>query len=163
MAIRNIREDGDQILRKKSKPVTEFNQKLWELLDDMADTLEEQNGAGLAAVQVGVLRRVFLVDVGEGITEFINPQVVETSGTQTGVEGCLSYPGQWGMVTRPNTARVKAQDRHGGWFEVYGEELFARALLHEYDHLNGVVFTDGDCRMLTDEELEELFKDKDED
>ena len=158
MAIRNIREDGDEILRKISKPVTVFDRKLWELLDDMADTMAEANGAGLAAVQVGVLRRAFVVDVGDGLMEFVNPQILEASGEQTGVEGCLSFPGQWGMVTRPNHIKIKAQDRHGSWFEAEGEGLCARAMIHEAEHLDGKVFTDAGCRMLSEDEAEKLFQ-----
>lgn len=158
MAIRNIREDGDEILRKISKPVTVFDRKLWELLDDMADTMAEANGAGLAAVQVGVLRRAFVVDVGDGLMEFVNPQILEASGEQTGVEGCLSFPGQWGMVTRPNHIKIKAQDRHGSWFEAEGEGLCARAMIHEAEHLDGKVFTDTGCRMLSEDEAEKLFQ-----
>ena len=156
MAIRNMRIEGDDILRKKSRPVEKFDQRLWELLDDMADTLRQQNGVGLAGVQVGVLRRVFIVDVGEGLTEFVNPQVVETSGSQTVLEGCLSFPGQWGMITRPNYVRIRAQDRHGKWFEAEGEELIARCFCHELDHLDGIVYTQVMERFLTDEELEEM-------
>ena len=158
MAIRNIREDGDEILRKISKPVTVFDRKLWELLDDMADTMAEANGAGLAAVQVGVLRRAFVVDGGDGLMEFVNPQILEASGEQTGVEGCLSFPGQWGMVTRPNHIKIKAQDRHGSWFEAEGEGLCARAMIHEAEHLDGKVFTDTGCRMLSEDEAEKLFQ-----
>ena len=158
MAIRNIREDGDEILRKISKPVTVFDRKLWELLDDMADTMAEANGAGLAAVQVGVLRRAFVVDVGDGLMEFVNPQILEASGEQTGVEGCLSFPGQWGMVTRPNHIKIKAQDRHGSWFEAEGEGLCARSMIHEAEHLDGKVFTDTGCRMLSEDEAEKLFQ-----
>lgn len=157
MAILNMRLEGDEILRKVSKPVTEFDSRLHQLLDDMKDTLEDQNGAGLAAVQVGKLRRIFIIDDGEGFVEFINPQTLETSGTQNGIEGCLSYPGQWGLVTRPNYAKVKAQDRDGKWFEYEGTELTARALLHESDHLNGIIFKDGDCKMLSEEEVEEYM------
>lgn len=158
MAILNMRLDGDEILRKVSKPVTQFDRGLWQLLDDMQDTLADQNGAGLAAVQVGKLRRIFLVDVGDGPVEFINPRVLETSGTQRGIEGCLSFPEQWGLVTRPNYAKVEAQDRHGNWFTFEGTELCARALLHENDHLDGIVFKDRDCRMLTEEELEQYLE-----
>ena len=156
MAKRIIRQEGDEILRKKSKPVESFDRKLWELLDDMAETMAEEDGAGLAAVQVGVLRRCFVVDVGNGVVEFVNPQVAEVSGTQTGMEGCLSFPGQWGMVTRPNHVKMRAQDRRGKWFEIEGDELFARAMLHENDHLDGIVFKDGQCRMLTDKEVEDI-------
>ncbi len=156
MAIRNLRTDGDDVLRKKSKPVEVFDKKLWELLDDMGDTLEEQNGVGLAAVQVGVLRRVFIVDVGEGVTEFINPQLLEENGEQEVPEGCLSYPGQWGLIKRPAYAKIKAQNRNGEWFEKDGTELYAQALCHEYDHLDGISFLDKVERRLTDEEVRHL-------
>ena len=157
MAIRNMRIEGDDILRKKSRPVEKFDQRLWELLDDMADTLRQQNGVGLAGVQVGVLRRVFIVDVGEGLTEFVNPQVVESSGSQTVLEGCLSFPGQWGMITRPDRVKLRAQDRHGKWFVKEGQGLLAQAMLHENGHLDGLVFKeDPSFRPLTEEELEEL-------
>ena len=155
MAIRNIVKDTDNYdtLHKKRRPVTEFNQKLWDLLDDMAETMYQAEGVGLAGPQVGMLRRVFVIDVGEGILEFINPEILETSGTQNGAEGCLSFPGEYGMVERPNFVRVKAQDRNGNWFEMEGEELFARAVCHENDHLDGIVFKDRMSRILTEEEL----------
>lgn len=155
MAIRNIVKDTDNYdtLHKKCRPVTEFNQKLWDLLDDMAETMYQAEGVGLAGPQVGMLRRVFVIDVGEGILEFINPEILETSGTQNGAEGCLSFPGEYGMVERPNFVRVKAQDRNGNCFEMEGEELFARAVCHENDHLDGIVFKDRMSRILTEEEL----------
>ncbi len=155
MAIRNIVKDTDNYdtLHKKCRAVTEFNQKLWDLLDDMAETMYQAEGVGLAGPQVGMLRRVFVIDVGEGILEFINPEILETSGTQNGAEGCLSFPGEYGMVERPNFVRVKAQDRNGNWFEMEGEELFARAVCHENDHLDGIVFKDRMSRILTEEEL----------
>ena len=157
MAIRNMRIEGDDILRKKSRVVDRFDQRLWELLDDMADTLASQNGVGLAAVQVGALRRAFIVDVGDGPIEFVNPEVLETSGTQTVLEGCLSFPGQWGMITRPNRVKMRAQDRHGKWFEIEGEELMAQAMLHENGHLDGKVFKeDKSFTPLSDEELEAM-------
>ncbi|MEG0852269.1 MAG: peptide deformylase [Angelakisella sp.] len=159
MAKRNMRFDGDEILRKKSKTVDSFDKKLHMLLDDMAETLEAFNGVGLAAVQVGILKRVFIVDVGDGITEFINPQILTTDGEQVGAEGCLSFPGEYGIVSRPNRVKVRAQNRMGKWFEAEGEELFARAIFHENDHLDGIVFKDHATRMLSDEELE----DEDED
>ena len=109
-------------------------------------------------MQVGVLRRAFVVDVGDGLMEFVNPQILEASGEQTGVEGCLSFPGQWGMVTRPNHIKIKAQDRHGSWFEAEGEGLCARAMIHEAEHLDGKVFTDTGCRMLSEDEAEKLFQ-----
>ena len=156
VATRNMRFDGDDILAKTSRPVEVFDKKLWNLLDDMEETMAEHNGVGLAAVQVGVLRRVFIIDIGgeEGVTEFINPEILETAESQTGLEGCLSFPGQWGEVTRPNYVKIRAQDRHGNWFEKEGRELYARAICHEYDHLDGHVFKDRADRMLTEEEVE---------
>ncbi|MCI8815766.1 MAG: peptide deformylase [Angelakisella sp.] len=157
MAIRNMRLEGDDILRKKSRPVEKFDRRLWELLDDMADTLAQQNGAGLAGVQVGVLRRVFLVDAGEGPVEFINPEILATSGSQRVLEGCLSYPGQWGMITRPNQVRIRAQDRRGRWFELEGEGLMAQAMLHENGHLDGLAFKDDPTfTPLSEEEVEAM-------
>ena len=157
MAIRNMRLEGDDILRKKSRPVEKFDRRLWELLDDMADTLAQQNGAGLASVQVGVLRRVFLVDAGEGPVEFINPEILATSGSQRVLEGCLSYPGQWGMITRPNQVRIRAQDRRGRWFELEGEGLMAQAMLHENGHLDGLAFKDDPTfTPLSEEEVEAM-------
>ena len=157
MAIRNMRLEGDDILRKKSRPVEKFDRRLWELLDDMADTLAQQNGAGLAGVQVGVLRRVFLVDAGEGPVEFINPEILATSGSQRVLEGCLSYPGQWGMITRPNQVRIRAQDRRGRWFELEGEGLMAQAMLHENGHLVCHAFKDDPTfTPLSEEEVEAM-------
>lgn len=158
MAIRNIVKFGDDVLKKKCRPVEKFDRKLHQLLDDMQDTLYEANGAGLAAPQVGILRQVCIVDVGEGPIELINPVIVATQGEQTGPEGCLSLPDEWGEVTRPMRVTVKAQNRKGKWFEVTGEELCARAFCHEIDHLSGVVFTEKANRMLTPEELETLKK-----
>ena len=137
-----------------------FDRKLHQLLDDMQDTLYEANGAGLAAPQVGVLRRVCIVDVGDGPIELINPEIVATEGEQTGPEGCLSLPNEWGEVTRPMRVTVRAQNRKGKWFETTGDELCARALCHEIDHLHGVVFTDKASRMLTQEEIEALREEK---
>ena len=157
MAIRNMRLEGDDILRKKSRPVEKFDRRLWELLDDMADTLAQQNGAGLAGVQVGVLLRVFLGDAGEGPVEFINPEILATSGSQRVLEGCLSYPGQWGMITRPNQVRIRAQDRRGRWFELEGEGLMAQAMLHENGHLDGLAFKDDPTfTPLSEEEVEAM-------
>lgn len=156
MATRNMRLEGDDILEKMSKPVEAFDKRLYQLLDDMAETLEQHNGAGLAAVQVGVLKRVFLVDVGDGIIEFINPEIIEEKDSQHGVEGCLSYPGKWGMVTRPNFVKVRAQDRKGKWFEVEGSELFARAVCHENDHLNGISYLTHVERFITPEEMDTM-------
>lgn len=142
MALRNIVIDDDAILRKKCREVTEFDQRIHQLLDDMAETMYQADGVGLAAPQVGVLKRAVVIDVGEGLVELINPEILETSGTQTGSEGCLSYPNEFGIVTRPNKVKVKAYDRNGNAILVKGKELMARALCHEIDHLNGVVFKD---------------------
>ena len=158
MAIRNIVKDGDPILKKKCRPVEKFDKKLAILLDDMAETMHQANGVGLAAPQVGMLRRVVVIDVGEGVIELVNPKVVAYSGEQEGVEGCLSFPGEWGLAKRPNYVKVKAQDRNGDEFEIDGEELLARAFCHEIDHLNGVVFKDVADRMLTAAEIEEMEK-----
>ena len=141
--------------------MTDFNDRLAQLLDDMRDTLAESGGVGLAAVQVGVLRRAVLVietNVPEGeeeyVIELINPEVIEASGEQEGAEGCLSFPGEYGIVKRPMHVKVRAQDRHGEWFEVEGDGLTARCFCHEIDHLDGVVFTDKCERMLTEDEFE---------
>ena len=144
MALRKIVEQGDECLTKVCRPVTEFNSRLHELLDDMVETLADANGAGLAAPQVGVLRRVCIVmdEDSEEYIELINPEIIAQSGEQTGLEGCLSVPGKWGIVTRPNVVRVRAQDRDGQWFEVEGEELTARAFCHEIDHLDGHLYTE---------------------
>jgi len=161
MALRNIVTVGDPVLGKVCRKVTKFDSKLHELLDDMADTLYESNGVGLAAPQVGVLRRVVLVDAGEELLELINPEIISVEGEQTGVEGCLSVPGKYGIVTRPMKAVVRAQDRDGEWFEVEGEELIARCFCHELDHLEGRLYTAVAERMLTPEELEELASQED--
>ena len=153
MAIRNIVQFGDSVLEKECRKVEQFDSRLHELLDDMKETLADANGAGLAAPQVGVLRSVCVIDVGEGPIELINPEITETSGEQTGTEGCLSYPDHWGIVTRPMKVTVKAQDRNGKWFQLTGEELCARALCHEIDHLHGVLFRSHAQRMMTTEEL----------
>ena len=153
MGLRKILTDKDPALHKVCKPVTNFDKKLHKLLDDMAETLEEANGVGLAAPQVGILRRVVIVDTGDGILELVNPTLVETSGEQTGPEGCLSVPGRYGLVTRPNFAKVSAQDRDGNWFEAEGEELIARCFCHELDHLDGILYTQVMDRFLTEEEL----------
>lgn len=156
MAIRNIVKDGDPILKKKCRPVEKFDQKLAVLLDDMTETMHMANGVGLAAPQVGMLRRVVVIDVGEGVIELVNPKIVAYSGKQEGLEGCLSFPGEWGLATRPNYVKVRAQDRNGDEFEIDGEELLARAFCHEIDHLNGVVFKDVVDRMLSAAEIEEM-------
>ena len=159
MAIRKIHEVGDPCLAKVCRPVTEFNDRLHELLDDMADTLEEAGGVGLAAPQVGILRRVCIVEDEQGeIIELINPEIIKTEGEQTGLEGCLSVPDEYGIVARPDYVKVRAQDRHGEWFEVEGHGLTARAFCHELDHLDGVLFIDKATRMLAPEELEQQTK-----
>ena len=155
MAIRNIVKFGDEVLNKKCRPVEKFDHKLAVLLDDMVDTLYDSNGVGLAAPQVGILRRVVVIDVGDGLLELINPELIVCSKeTQTDAEGCLSNPGQYGLVERPYRVKVRAQDRHGKWFEKEGEELLARAFCHELDHLEGVLFTSRASRMLSPEELQ---------
>lgn len=156
MAIRNIVKEGDSILEKKCRPVEKFDQKLWMLLDDMKETLREANGAGLAAPQVGILRRAVIVNVGDedGDIELINPEIIDASGEQDGPEGCLSCPGEWGMVLRPNHVVVKAQNRNGEFFEITGEELKARAFCHELDHLDGVLFKTKASWMIDPSELE---------
>ena len=151
MALRNIVERGDPCLNKVCRPVTAFNSRLHTLLDDMRQTLIDSEGVGLAAPQVGILRRVVLVDNGEEILELINPTILETDGEQEGAEGCLSVPGRYGWVKRPYYAKVRAQDRNGNWFEVDGEELTARCFCHELDHLDGIIYTEKMDRDVTDE------------
>ena len=153
MGIRKILTDKDPALHKVCKPVEKFDWRLHKLLNDMADTLEEANGVGLAAPQVGILRRVVIVDTGEEILELVNPTILETSGEQEGPEGCLSVPGKYGLVKRPYIAKVRAQDRYGEWFEAEGEELIARCFCHELDHLDGIIYTEVMERFLTEEEL----------
>jgi peptide deformylase len=154
MGIRKILTDADPALHKVCKPVEVFDRKLHKLLDDMADTLQKAEGVGLAAPQVGILRRVVIVDIGDELLELVNPSLVETSGEQIGAEGCLSVPGKYGQVKRPNYAKVRAQDRFGEWFEAEGEELIARCFCHELDHLDGILYTQVMDRLLTEEELE---------
>ena len=154
MGLRKILTDKEPALHKVCKPVTSFDWRLHKLLEDMKDTLIDSGGVGLAAPQVGILRRVVLVDTGEEILELINPELIETDGEQVGAEGCLSVPGKYGLVKRPYWAKVRAQDRDGDWFEAEGEELIARCFCHELDHLDGIVYTEVMDRFLTDEELE---------
>ena len=154
MALRKILTDKEPALHKVCKPVTAFDKKLHTLLDDMRDTLIDSGGVGLAAPQVGILRRVVLVDTGDEILELINPELLETSGEQEGAEGCLSVPGKYGWVKRPYNATVRAQDRDGNWFEAEGEELIARCFCHELDHLDGILYTQLMDRFLTQEELD---------
>lgn len=152
MALRNIVKFGDDILRKKCREVTVFDDKLWVLLDDMYETMQSANGVGLAAPQVGILRRVCVIDVGDGPIELINPVITSMRGKQRAVEGCLSAPGQWGYVTRPTKVKVTAQNRYGKEVKFEGTELLARAFCHEIDHLNGVIFTDLADEMVENEE-----------
>ena len=154
MGLRKILTDKEPALHKVCKPVTSFDWRLHKLLEDMKDTLIDSGGVGLAAPQVGILRRVVLVDTGEEILELINPELIETDGEQEGPEGCLSVPGKYGLVKRPYWAKVRAQDRDGDWFEAEGEELIARCFCHELDHLDGIVYTQVMERWLTEEELE---------
>ena len=154
MALRKILTDAEPALHKVCKEVVNFDSRLHTLLDDMCDTLLDSGGVGLAAPQVGILRRVVLVDTGEEILELINPTLVETDGEQVGPEGCLSVPGKYGLVKRPYWAKVRAQDRNGDWYEAEGEELIARCFCHELDHLDGIVYTEVMERYLTEEELE---------
>ena len=164
MAIRRIVTEGDDLLTKKCRPVTDFNQRLHQLLDDMLDTLEESGGAGLAAPQVGILRRAVVVIAGEGeedgFLELVNPEIIFSEGEQTGPEGCLSVPGRWGMVTRPRHVRVRAQDRDGDWFEAEGEDLIARCFCHELEHLDGRLYVEHIDRFMTDEEVEAFYQDQ---
>ena len=156
MALRKILSDSEPALHKVCKPVESFDSKLHRLLDDMRETLIESGGVGLAAPQVGILRRVVLVDTGEDILELVNPSLLETDGLQEGPEGCLSIPGKYGLVKRPYFAKVRAQDRNGDWFEAEGEELIARCFCHELDHLDGILYTQVMDRLLTEDELEQL-------
>lgn len=160
MALRKIVEVGEECLNKVCRPVTEFNAHLHELLDDMAETLAEANGAGLAAPQVGVLRRVCIVmdEESEEYLELVNPEILEQRGEQTGLEGCLSVPNKWGIVTRPSWVRVRAQDRDGNWFEVEGEGMNARCFCHELEHLDGHLYTEHIDHFLSEEELREYLE-----
>lgn len=153
MGIRKIMTVKEPCLHKVCRPMEKFDGKLHKLLDDMKETLLDANGVGLAAPQVGILRRVVVVDTGEEMLELVNPELLETSGEQEGAEGCLSVPGKYGLVKRPMVAKVRAQDRDGNWFEVEGEELIARCFCHEIDHLDGIVYTEVMERFLTEEEL----------
>lgn len=155
MGLRKIMTVKEPCLHKVCRPVEKFDGKLHRLLDDMKETLAEANGVGLAAPQVGILRRVVVVDTGEEMLELVNPELLETSGEQVGSEGCLSVPGKYGIVKRPNYAKVRAYDRDGNEFEVEGEELMARCFCHELDHLDGIVYTEIMERYLTEEEMRE--------
>ena len=157
MGLRTILTDKEPALHKVCRPVEKFDGKLHKLLDDMAETMQNANGVGLAAPQVGILRRVVVVDTGDGVLELVNPTLLETDGEQVGAEGCLSVPGKYGLVKRPYYAKVRAQDRYGEWFEAEGEELMGRCFCHELDHLDGIVYTEVMERLLTEEELKELY------
>ena len=159
MGIRKIVERGDPLLEKKCRVVTDFNTRLHILLDDMIDTLEEAGGVGLAAPQVGILRRACIVQDSEGeYLELINPEIIYSEGEQSGLEGCLSIPGRYGIVERPYKVRVRAQDRFGRAFEVEDEGLAARCFCHEIEHLDGHLYTEHCDRLLTDEEVDEYVK-----
>lgn len=155
MALRTIFTEKDPALHKVCRPVEKFDRRLAALLEDMKETLLDAGGVGLAAPQVGILRRIVVIDGGEEMLELINPKLLETSGEQEGPEGCLSVPGEWGLVKRPYYAKVRAQDRHGEWFEVEGEELMARCFCHELEHLDGHLYREHVIRYLTPEEMEE--------
>ena len=152
MALRKIIYIEDELLRKKSRPVDKFDEKLHKLLDDMAETMYNANGVGLAAPQVAVLRRVVVMDCGDGLIEMVNPEIIETEGEQDGPEGCLSAPGRGGMVKRPMKGRARFQDRNGEWYEIEAEELLARCIMHETDHLDGQLYVDIMSRELFDED-----------
>ena len=156
MALRKIVTEGDPILNKKCRPVEKFDKKLWSLLDDMVETLDESGGVGLAAPQVGIMRRICVIDVGDGPVEFINPEIIEAEGEQEVQEGCLSCPNQFGIIIRPMKVKAKYFNRFGEECTIEGEELFAQAMCHEFDHLDGVLFKSKVIRMLTEEELREL-------
>lgn len=163
MALRTILTDGDPALHKACRPVTQFDEKLHDLLDDLKETLAHANGAGLAAPQVGILRRaVIVVDANDQMLELVNPEIIEREGEQEGFEGCLSVPGRWGVVKRPMKAKVRAQNRNGSFFEVEGEEIVARCFCHEIDHLDGHLFTELAGRLYTNEELDELMAEEDD-
>lgn len=161
MALRTIITEGDPVLNKVCRPVTAFDERLHILLDDMKETLAVSNGVGLAAPQVGILRRVALVmDDEENVIELVNPTIIHEEGEQTGLEGCLSVPGKYGVVTRPMKVTVRAQDRSGEWFEVSGEELTARCFCHELAHLDGHLFVELAEALYTPEELDAMAEDE---
>ena len=155
MALRKMVYIEDDLLRKKSRPVDKFDEKLHKLLDDMAETRYHANGVGLAAPQIAVLRRIVVMDCGDGLIEMINPEILETEGEQDGPEGCLSVPGRRGMVKRPMVVRARFQDRNGEWYEIEADELLARCIMHETDHLNGQLYVDIMSREIFAEDEEE--------
>ena len=159
MALRTILTDSDPALHKVCRPVTQFDQRLWDLMDDLKETLADANGAGLAAPQIGILRRAFVVvDAQDLMLELINPELIAQEGEQEGFEGCLSVPGRWGVVKRPSRVKVRAQDRNGSFFEAEGEGIVARCFCHEMEHLDGHLFTEHADRLYTNEELDKLME-----
>lgn len=163
MALRKIVLQGDECLTKVCRPVTDFNSRLHTLLDDMTDTLLDSGGVGLAAPQVGILRRVCVVlNEDDEVIELVNPEIIFTVGEQTGLEGCLSVPGKYGVVTRPEVVRVRAQDRNGDFFEVEDSDLTARCFCHEIEHLDGHLFIEHTDRLMTEEELQEFIRQQEE-
>ena len=158
MALRKILTDRDPALHKVCRPVERFDGKLHALIDDLKETLAKANGAGLAAPQIGILRRVVIVmDAQDAMLELVNPEIIEQEGEQEGVEGCLSVPDRWGMVKRPQKVRVRAQDRNGAFFEVEGEEIVARCFCHELEHLDGHLFTEHADKLYTGKELDQIL------
>ena len=155
MGLRKILTTDEAALHKVCRPVEKFDWRLHKLLDDMHETLAEANGVGLAAPQVAVLRRVVVMDCGDGLIEMVNPEIVQTEGEQDGPEGCLSVPGRRGMVKRPMVVRARFQDRNGEWYEIEAEDLLARCIMHETDHLDGVLYVDKMYREIFDNEEEE--------
>ena len=163
MALRKIVLQGDECLTKVCRPVTDFNGRLHTLLDDMTDTLLDSGGVGLAAPQVGILRRVCVVlNEDDEVIELVNPEIIFTDGEQMGLEGCLSVPGKYGVVTRPEVVRVRAQDRNGDFFEVEDSDLTARCFCHEIEHLDGHLFIEHTDRLMTEEELQEFIRQQEE-
>ena len=163
MALRKIVLQGDECLTKVCRPVTDFNSRLHTLLDDMTDTLLDSGGVGLAAPQVGILRRVCVVlNEDDEVIELVNPEIIFTDGEQTGLEGCLSVPGKYGVVTRPEVVRVRAQDRNGDFFEVEDSDLTARCYCHEIEHLDGHLFIEHTDHLMTEEELQEFIRQQEE-
>ena len=163
MALRRIVLQGDECLTKVCRPITEFNSRLHILLDDMTETLLDSGGVGLAAPQVGILRRVCVVqNEDDEIIELVNPEIIYTEGEQTGLEGCLSVPGKYGVVTRPEVVRVRAQDRNGNFFEVMDSDLTARCFCHEIEHLDGHLFVEHTDHLMSEEELQEFIRKQEE-
>jgi len=150
MALREIRKKGDEVLYKVCKEIKDFDKKLGILLDDMYDTMNKADGVGLAAPQVGILKRCAVIDIGEGKIELVNPKIIKEEGSQVGTEGCLSVPGEWGEVERPQKVTVEAYDRYGKKFTITGEDLLARALCHEIEHLDGHLFLERVIRFIED-------------